>query len=76
LITPEQKYLIENYAVSYSPSLSIFNDLLSATSSIKENKILAFANSTLSKPLPEAEREANEIGRLYKRRYLHSPNGD
>lgn len=69
LITNEQKYLAETFAVSYAPSLKFFNRLQEKPFSLKQDKILAFANSVTKKsgivPLPAAEREAAEIGKNY-----------
>lgn len=62
------KYLVEEREISYAPSLGILSALKSQTTSKTNQKnFLAFANSTRkdSAPLPEAEREANDIGKLY-----------
>ena len=61
------KYLIEERDISYAPSLGVLSATKSqATSKIQEN-LVAFANSTRndSAALPEAEREANDISKLY-----------
>ena len=66
LITSEQKYLIEKYAVSYSPSLDVLNRPQYPSSSGEQNQFLAFANSLPSSaPLPETEKEVANIAGLY-----------
>jgi CHAT domain-containing protein len=62
------KYLVEEREISYAPSLGVLSALKSQTTSKTDRKnFVAFANSTRkdSAPLPEAEREANDIGKLY-----------
>ncbi|MDQ3748866.1 MAG: CHAT domain-containing protein [Acidobacteriota bacterium] len=62
------KYLIEEREISYAPSLGVLFGMKSqAASKINRKNLVAFANSTRkdSAPLPEAEREANDIGKLY-----------
>jgi len=74
LVFSEQKYLIEKYAVSYSPSLGVLNRLQYPSSSGEQEQFLAFANSLPSAPLPETEKEVALIAGLhgktdvYKRR--------
>ncbi len=65
LITSEQKYVIEKYTVSYSPSLNILNRLQYPSSSGEQKQFLAFANSLPSAPLPETEKEVTNISELY-----------
>lgn len=68
LITPSGKYLVEEREVSYAPSLGVLNAPKPDTAStITRKNFVAFANSTRkdSVALPEAEREANGIGKLY-----------
>ncbi len=68
LISSSGKYLIEEREISYAPSLGVLSGLKSATASkINRKSFVAFANSTRkdSAALPEAEREANDIGKLY-----------
>ena len=68
LISSSGKYLIEEREISYAPSLGVLNGLKSAdTSKFNRKNFVAFANSTRkdSAALPEAEREANDIGKLY-----------
>lgn len=68
LINPASgKYLVEEREVSYAPSLGVFSALKSAASKNNQKNLVAFANSTRkdSAPLAEAEREANDIGKLY-----------
>ncbi len=68
LISVSGKYLIEEREISYAPSLGVLTGQKSATA-FKTNRknFVAFANSTRkdSATLPEAEREANDIGKLY-----------
>lgn len=62
------KYLVEEREISYAPSLGILSALKSPTNSKTNQKnFVAFANSIRkdSAPLPEAEREASGIGKLY-----------
>jgi len=62
------KYLVEEREISYAPSLGILSGLKSPTTSkIIQKNFVAFANSSRkdAAPLPEAEREATNIGKLY-----------
>lgn len=68
LINESGKYLIEEREISYAPSLGVLSGLKSATASkISRKNFVAFANSIRKDfaALPEAEREANDIGKLY-----------
>lgn len=68
LITSSNKYLLEEREISYAPSLGVLTAMKSPTTSKTNQKnLVAFANSTRkdSVSLPEAEREANDIGKLY-----------
>ena len=68
LITQNGKYLIEEREISYAPSLGVLSGIKSQTVSKTNRKnLVAFANSNRkdSVPLPEAEREASDIGKLY-----------
>ncbi len=68
LITSSNKYLVEEHEISYVPSLGVLTAMKSPTTSKTNQKnLVAFANSTRKDfaPLPEAEREANDIGKLY-----------
>ncbi len=69
LINPASgKYLVEEREISYTPSLGILSAVkFQAASKISQKSFVAFANSTRKDAavLPEAEREANEIGKLY-----------
>lgn len=68
LITSSNKYLVEERKISYAPALGVLTGLKSPTTSKTTRKnLVAFANSTRkdSPALPEAEREANDIGKLY-----------
>jgi CHAT domain-containing protein len=66
--TATGKYLVEELEISYAPSLGVWSALKSAdTSKTSLKNLVAFANSTRkdSAPLPEAEREVTDIGKLY-----------
>ncbi len=68
LITSSGKYLVEEREISYVPALGVLTGARSPTTSKTNQKnLVAFANSTRkdSPALPEAEREANDIGKLY-----------
>lgn len=68
LITASNKYLVEEREISYAPSLGVLSaSKLPTISKTNQKKFAAFANSTRkdSAALPEAEREANGIGKLY-----------
>lgn len=62
------KYLVEEREIFYAPSLGVLSALKSQTvSNTNQRNFLAFANSTRKDvaPLPEAEREVTDIGKLY-----------
>lgn len=62
------KYLVEEREISYAPSLGVLSAPKSQTTSkINRKNLAAFANSVRkdSAALPEAEREASEVGKLY-----------
>lgn len=71
LITERDRYLIEEYAVSYAPSLSVLQEMNKrARNSNTASSIIAFGNPVIGRdeklnqdlcPLPEAETEVNEI---------------
>ena len=78
-----KRFLIENSAVSYAPSLTVLLEMTRARSSaaINSPKLLALGNPAIGKqatkrmtsglmderldPLPEAERQVNELAKLY-----------
>jgi CHAT domain-containing protein len=61
------KYLVEESEISYAPSLGVLSATKSQAAAKISRNLVAFANSTRkdSAPLPEAEREATDIGKLY-----------
>jgi CHAT domain-containing protein len=62
------KYLVEESEISYAPSLGVlFGQKSQAAAKTSRKNLVAFANSTRkdSAPLPEAEREATDISKLY-----------
>jgi len=71
LITERDRYLIEEYALSYAPSLSVLQEMnKSARNSNTASSIIAFGNPVIGRdeklnqdlcPLPEAETEVKEI---------------
>jgi len=68
LITSSGKYLVEEREISYAPSLGVLSAMKSQTTSkINRKNLVAFANSIRkdSAALPEAEREASNIGKFY-----------
>lgn len=68
LISASGKYVVEEREISYAPSLGVLSaPKPTTTSKTNQKNLVAFANSTRkdSAPLPEAEREANDIGKLY-----------
>lgn len=71
LIGSSGTYLIEERELSYTPSLSVLSTLNSSApaplKAMSVKKLVAFANAARkdTAPLPEAEREAAGIGRLY-----------
>lgn len=68
LINESGKYLIEEREISYAPSLGVLSaPIPQSVSKTNRKNFIAFANSIRKDvaPLPEAEREANDIGRLY-----------
>lgn len=65
LITPEKKYLIERYGISYAPSLGFLTHPESSISPDKQSQFLAFANSIPSAPLPETEKEVDAVSKHY-----------
>jgi CHAT domain-containing protein/uncharacterized protein HemY len=71
LITERERYLVEEYALGYSPSLSVLQEMnKSARSAKSAPSMIAFGNPVIGRdeklnedlcPLPEAETEVNEI---------------
>lgn len=67
LINSSGKYLVEEREISYAPSLGVLSERKLPDKAKEQEKLVAFANSTRkdAAPLPEAEREAAAIGKLY-----------
>ncbi len=81
LVTETGRHLLETYAISYAPSLTVLREMKLQRSRPKANGLLAFGNPQLSArqiempklalrgttlaPLPEAEREVKALPRLY-----------
>lgn len=62
-----EKYLVERYAISYIPSLSVL-EFLGKGEKKEQYKVLAFGNPDLKDPamdLPAAEKEVMEISSIY-----------
>ena len=74
-------YLLENYAVSYAPSLSVLREIKRSNKARSKTLLLAFGNPLAGmetvkqlqgvrrgegfKPLPEAENEVSSVARIY-----------
>ncbi len=84
LITPGNRYLLQETTVSFVPSLTVLKEMMNLEKKqmiSKPMNLLAFGNPALGKntldqlksifrdsnlsPLPEAEKEAKTLGRLY-----------
>ncbi len=81
LISAENKHLIEDFAISYAPSLSVLREMSKAKTSTLPMNLLAFGNPFLNneaiavganrnrnlklEPLPDAEKEILKIGAFY-----------
>ncbi len=81
LISPENKHLIEDFTVSFAPSLSVLREMSKTKNDKSPANLLAFGNPFLSqktvplapkdnrnlkfKPLPEAEKEVLKIAAFY-----------
>ena len=65
-ITSGGKFLLEEMAVSYVPSFTVFHETLKIKRA-RPVKLLAFANPrvTAQKPLPKTEEEVRELSQLY-----------
>jgi CHAT domain-containing protein len=76
LMTPSERFLIEDHAVYYAPSLSVLHEM-NPKRSASENmrpSLIAFGNPVIGKdeqrntdvcPLPEAEQEVSSIARSF-----------
>jgi CHAT domain-containing protein/Tfp pilus assembly protein PilF len=86
LRTGGEKYLVEDFAVSYAPSLTVLREMMKsrpkpAHNSVGDAVLLAFGNPTIGEqvtarvaslsmseslfPLPEAEKQVNQLAQLY-----------
>ena len=87
LRTGGEKFLVEDFAISYAPSLSVLREMMKkarpkpAHNSGGDSVLLAFGNPTLGEqvtaraaslsmseslfPLPEAEKQVNQLAQLY-----------
>jgi CHAT domain-containing protein len=81
LISDENKILIENFAVSYAPSLSVLREMSKVKTGNQADNFLGFGNPSLPRqiyasganpnrnfkfePLPDAEREIAKIATFY-----------
>jgi CHAT domain-containing protein/Tfp pilus assembly protein PilF len=72
LVTPGNRYLIEDHALSYTPSLSVLCEMTKAKAEMRKGvaSLIAFGNPVIGKdaerseelcPLPEAEAEVSSI---------------
>ena len=81
LITPENRFLIEDFTISYAPSLTVLREMNKSQSHLSKNpKLLAFGNPALNSPniatiekgrggkldpLPSAEKEVDFLAKIY-----------
>ncbi|MBL8206017.1 MAG: CHAT domain-containing protein [Blastocatellia bacterium] len=72
LQTSTGRYVVEDYAVRYAPSLSVLTSLANQPQSQSPKSLLAFGNPATRNyssppfaPLPEAEKEVVAIGKLF-----------
>lgn len=78
LITERERYLVEEYALGYAPSLSVLQEMNKSARNAKSTpSIIAFGNPVIGRdeklnqdlcPLPEAETEVNEIASVARSR--------
>jgi CHAT domain-containing protein/tetratricopeptide (TPR) repeat protein len=84
LLTDRSRYLLEDHAVQYAPSLTVLREMIARRSRVSSSQLLVVGNPTLPgpaanarlstlrdaklTPLPEAEREAKALARLYRSR--------
>jgi CHAT domain-containing protein len=62
------RYLIEDAAVSYAPSVTVLRETMRLRRAPSSPTLLAFGNPRLGggeAPLPDAEVEVNELGKIY-----------
>src|SRR5262249_58510853 len=81
LQTANGRYLLEDYAISYAPSLSVLREIKRSNEARSKPSLLAFGNPLAGmetvnqlrevrrgegfKPLPEAENEVSAAARIY-----------
>lgn len=86
LRTGGEKFLVEEFAVAYAPSLTVLREMMKsrrkpAHNAVGNNALLAFGNPTIGQqvtaraaslnmserlfPLPEAEKQVNQLAQLY-----------
>jgi CHAT domain-containing protein len=76
LMTPSERFLIEDHAVYYAPSLSVLREMnrKNAASKKTDSSLIAFGNPVIGKdeqgnpdvcPLPEAEQEVISIAKSF-----------
>ena len=81
LLPSENRFLIEDFAISYAPSLTVLREMQKSQSHLSKNpKLLAFGNPTLSvaaisklekvrgnkfENLPSAEKEVDFLSKIY-----------
>lgn len=72
LQTNAGRYVLEDYAIRYAPSLSVLTSLANPQQPSKAASLLAFGNPTMPNeerlafaPLPEADKEVAAIGKLF-----------
>ena len=62
------RYLIEDVAISYAPSVTVLRETMKTRRPPVSPSVLAFGNPTLgtgSEPLPDAEIQVNQLGKWY-----------
>jgi CHAT domain-containing protein len=75
LMTPGERFLIQDYAVYYAPSLSVLREMNQGVAGSKmSSSLIAFGNPVIGKdeqrnadvcPLPEAEQEVSSIAKSF-----------
>jgi CHAT domain-containing protein/lipoprotein NlpI len=74
LMPPSGRFLLEDYTVTYAPSLTVLRELIErkAAASKTSSTLLAFGNPTLSQELsgklpalPDAEKQVRQLGTLF-----------
>lgn len=74
LMPPSGRFLLEDYAVAYAPSLTVLRELIERKAALSKTSptLLAFGNPTLSQELsgklpalPNAEKQVRQLGTLF-----------